>query len=251
MDELLDRYKKRIFDDPFFGQAMQFCWKHNEPFEHKVIVEVGCGSGEISVLFALHGAKVTGVDINSQVIENSNELAKKWSVEDTCCFITGSTEALPLASYTADLIFSRSTMQYLDRTAAIPECLRVLKPGGTLVLIENLPSNPFMRLYRSVRRLKAKSDQDVAYEKSLKGYLTQSEFDKLGVEFDSIFRKNYHFLRMFPMLLGLKANHLHGADAIIRKVDSFFSTVDFLLFDKLPFLKNNAWFTCFIAKGKK
>lgn len=251
MNDSLSEYETRVFNDPFFGQAMKLCWEHNKPLEHKVIVEVGCGSGETSVLFALHGAKVIGVDISREMIKNSNELAKKWQVENKCHFLNGNTEALPLSDCTADIIFSRSTMQYLDRTLVIPECLRILKPGGTMVLIENLPFNPFMKIYRSIKRLNARSPKDVAYQKSLKGYVTQSEFDELSARFNTTVRQNYHLFRMFPMLLGLKIDSTHGVGNIIRQIDLFFFSMDIFLLEKLPFLAKNAWFTCFIGKQKK
>ena len=251
MDNSLSQYEKRVFDDPFFGQAMQLCWAQNAPFDHKVVVEVGCGSGEASVLFALHGASVIGVDIDQQVINNSVALAEKWGVADTCSFVAGRTEALPIADQTADIVFSRSTMQYLDRTLAIPECLRVLKPGGTLVLIENLPFNPFMRLYRLVRRLKATSEKDVTYLKSLKGYLTQTEFDALSTHFRTTVRQNYHLFRMFPMLLGVKIDGRGGAGRLVRQVDVAVARLDQFLLTNVPSLKQSAWFTCYIGKHKK
>lgn len=59
-------------------------------FENKKVLEVGCGSGTISCLFALNGAiSVTGVDINEAAIENAKYNAKKLNLLSKTDFKVG------------------------------------------------------------------------------------------------------------------------------------------------------------------
>jgi len=53
----------------------------------KTVLDIGCGSGQVSLLFALNGSKVTGIDFSPQMIEFSNKYAKDLKVEKKTNFI--------------------------------------------------------------------------------------------------------------------------------------------------------------------
>lgn len=64
-------------------------WKDTQFFSEEVVIgegrtflEIGCGSGVISVLAAIRGAKVTAVDINEVAVCNTQENARRHGVED-------------------------------------------------------------------------------------------------------------------------------------------------------------------------
>ena len=65
--------------------------------DNKTILDIGCGSGRISLPLAEKGAKVTGIDYSSQMIELANEyLIKceantntKLNIEFICCDFMG------------------------------------------------------------------------------------------------------------------------------------------------------------------
>ena len=46
--------------------------------DNKTILDIGCGSGRISLPLAENGAKVTGIDYSSRMIELANEYHKKY-----------------------------------------------------------------------------------------------------------------------------------------------------------------------------
>ncbi len=48
--------------------------------DRKLVLEIGCGSGFLSVLMAMHDAKVTAVDINGEAIEATKNNAGKNNV---------------------------------------------------------------------------------------------------------------------------------------------------------------------------
>jgi hypothetical protein len=57
----------------------------------------------------------------------------------------------------------------MDREKVLNEYFRILKPGGSIALVENLPFNPFINLYRLNRRMSAATEPQREYVNSIKG----------------------------------------------------------------------------------
>lgn len=95
------------------------------------VLDVGCGTGVVSLVAARHGARVTGVDLTPALIERAQEnsaiagLAVDWQVGDA--------EQLPFADSSFDAVLSQFGHLFAPRPAlAVAEMLRVLKPGGRI-----------------------------------------------------------------------------------------------------------------------
>ena len=69
----------------------------------KSILEIGCGNGRDSILFALAGLKVTAIDIVPEAIEIAKENAKDAGVEID--FQVGSAESLKFSDSSFDSVF--------------------------------------------------------------------------------------------------------------------------------------------------
>src|SRR5215216_530293 len=72
------------------------------PVEGERVVDVGCGTGNASLLTAARGARVTGVDPAERLLEVARELAKQRGLDAT--FVSG--EAGRFRSGTARLTWS-------------------------------------------------------------------------------------------------------------------------------------------------
>jgi len=97
-----------------------------ERLEGQALVD-GCGIG----MYLYHLSKSTE-DIIGLDIEFSRLQAAKTRNEN---LINGAGEALPLSSGAFDLVLSHEVLEHVqDDRAAIEEIVRVLKPGGRLVL---------------------------------------------------------------------------------------------------------------------
>jgi release factor glutamine methyltransferase len=72
---------------PHFTISTKLLLQFLEPLNlrNKSFLELGCGTGIISVLAATKGAQVTASDINPQAIENANLNAEKNGVEISIC----------------------------------------------------------------------------------------------------------------------------------------------------------------------
>jgi ubiquinone/menaquinone biosynthesis C-methylase UbiE len=96
------------------------------------ILDVGCGTGAASRRAATVAASAVGVDLSSEMLKEASRLAE--GVE-TVRFVRAHAEALPFAdaSFSA-AICTNSFHHYPDPAHAIREVVRVLAPGGRLVV---------------------------------------------------------------------------------------------------------------------
>lgn len=100
------------------------------------ILEIGTAVGYSSILMSEHltkGGKITTLERFPYMLENARKNIKKAGLEDTIEIIVGDAAdtllTLPDAYY--DVVFMDCAKgQYIN---FLPECIRVLKPGGLLI----------------------------------------------------------------------------------------------------------------------
>jgi SAM-dependent methyltransferase len=97
-------------------------------------LDVGCGEGRLCRMMADMGIRATGLDPTKSLID----FARK--ADPTGAYVEASAEAIPFEANSFDLVVScLSLIDIPDYSAAIAEMVRVLEPGGTMV-IANLTS---------------------------------------------------------------------------------------------------------------
>jgi ubiquinone/menaquinone biosynthesis C-methylase UbiE len=101
------------------------------------LVDVACGMGGPALLAAKNtGAKLVGVDISSVAVRRANERAASLGMSDSAKFVVGTFAATGLDSASADGVMSEDALQYVpDKTAALKEIARILRPGKRLVCV--------------------------------------------------------------------------------------------------------------------
>jgi SAM-dependent methyltransferase len=107
------------------------------------VLDVGCGTGAMSLGLAAAGAKVTGVDISKPMLALARERAAKAGLPIAFIEADASTQAF-LPEF--DLIFSRFGVMFFDAPVAAFANLRTaLKPGGRMVFVcwRTPPENPW------------------------------------------------------------------------------------------------------------
>jgi ubiquinone/menaquinone biosynthesis C-methylase UbiE len=243
----IERFKQRILRDPYFGDAVQFVFSNIGNLQSKIILDNGCGPGMLSVLFALEGGNVIGVDKCESAMHEAKRLAQLYNTDHKCTFINCKSELMPIADASIDIIFSRSTMQYMDYDNVLSEYMRVLKPSGTLAVIENLRYSPLINLYRWYRRISAKTPTEIEYVTSIRQYVTVRQIENIASGFIFFDHREYHVFRVFSMWL----NTLSQEAIIMQKLDQLFARIDRNLFELCPLLRHLAWFTALICQKKK
>jgi SAM-dependent methyltransferase len=97
------------------------------------VLDVATGAGNAAIPAALAGARVTGLDLVPELLDTGRELADAAGVEID--WVEGDAEALPFADERFDTVLSVLGVQFAPRhEATAQELVRVLRPGGTMVL---------------------------------------------------------------------------------------------------------------------
>jgi ubiquinone biosynthesis O-methyltransferase len=101
--------------------------------KNKKLLDIGCGDGVLSYLFAKEGAKVTGIDYSDIAIEFGKEKIKSKNLDID--FKQGSAYELPYKDNSFDIIVSSDVIEHLeDVPKYLSEINRVVKNGGIVVI---------------------------------------------------------------------------------------------------------------------
>jgi len=98
-------------------------------------LDVGCGTGFLSLELAARGHRVTGIDFAPEMLALAKEKAAKAGA--AIRFEHADAENLPFAAASFDLVITRHVLWTLPHPeAAIVEWMRVLRPDGRLAVID-------------------------------------------------------------------------------------------------------------------
>lgn len=100
-------------------------------FKDKNVFDFGCGTGILSVVAALEGAaRIVGVDIQPEAIENSDEHASMNDVSEQCHFHLGGIEMANAEKY--DIILANINRNVIIEN--LTELVSLLHPNGYLLI---------------------------------------------------------------------------------------------------------------------
>jgi len=103
------------------------------------VADLGCGDGALALEIARFAADVVGVDRREALVTQANAAAEKMGARDAQ-FRIGDLERLPLADAAYDVaLLSQSLHVTPDPAAALREAVRILTPGGRLLVMDLLP----------------------------------------------------------------------------------------------------------------
>lgn len=106
--------------------------------KHSTILDVGCGGGRtVNKLAAIASqGKVYGVDFSKESVAFAGRLNKQWINTGHVEIREASVSQLPFSEHVFDLVVAVEThFWWPDLPADMRELLRVLKPGGALIII--------------------------------------------------------------------------------------------------------------------
>jgi arsenite methyltransferase len=114
----------------FAGTGNPFSLGEISPDER--VVDVGCGAGIDSLIAAGMAGRVVGVDMSPEMLEKARRAAVEAG-RNNVEFRHGYGEELPVEDGWADVVISNGVLNLMpDKSAALKEMHRVLKPGGRL-----------------------------------------------------------------------------------------------------------------------
>ncbi|SFD80328.1 Ubiquinone/menaquinone biosynthesis C-methylase UbiE [Chitinophaga sp. CF118] len=229
-----------------FSAPIHYLVNQIDEVDGTTVLDAGCGNGEMSIFFALKGASIIGIDINGDRLSEAQNNSHRYQVGNNCTFINTTTENMSMITNECiDNVFSMSTIQYMQRDKVIREYLRVLTKDGSLILIENLPFNPFINIYRLFRKITANTERKKSYIKSIKGYLTFTEIENLKDHFETINHKEFHLFGVLAILL------FNNKIRFYKLLEKPLAIVDRFLLYVFPPLKKLCWITAIVCSKKK
>ena len=99
-------------------------------------LDVGCGTGFLSLELAGRGHRVIGIDFAPQMLAEARRKAAAQGL--AVRFEEGDAEQLPFAAASFDLVMTRHVLWTLPHPeAAIDDWIRVLRPGGRLAVMDS------------------------------------------------------------------------------------------------------------------
>jgi ubiquinone/menaquinone biosynthesis C-methylase UbiE len=130
-------------DKRFFADAFTYMpWK-KRPFEALIpyaklgdrdVLEIGVGNGSHAQLLAGAARNFTGVDLTSYAVQSTTKRLERFGLKGT--IIQADAEHLPFGADTFDFVWSWGVIHHSsDTRRVLQEIHRVLKPGGTAVLM--------------------------------------------------------------------------------------------------------------------
>jgi SAM-dependent methyltransferase len=115
-----------------------------------VLVDVGCGTGISTRLFAAKGLHVIGIEPNAEM----RSVAEAATNGDNPSYRDGRAEATGLPDGSVDAVLAAQAFHWFEPETALREFHRILKPGGWAILLwnERDENDPFTAAYGAIIR---------------------------------------------------------------------------------------------------
>ena len=123
-----------------------------------VVLDIGCGRGDVVFCSAMHGAQAVGLDYSPDAIEIAKselKASENIPLKDLISFTVGDAKHIPFPDSIFDIVFMFDVIEHLHPWE-LHECLvevkRVLKPDGRLIL-ETAPNTWFLKFGQLFEKL--------------------------------------------------------------------------------------------------
>lgn len=115
------------------------------------LLDVGCGAGQLALIAARAGAKVTGCDISTNWLEKGRARASAEGLDVQ--FDEGDAESLPYGDGEFDAVVSLVGAMFAPRPEAVAaELARVCRPGGVIAMANWTPRGFVGQMFKVISR---------------------------------------------------------------------------------------------------
>jgi len=195
-----------------------------------VMLDFGCGTGSRTIHLIPAGWSLIGIDISKESINIAQSQGAATTQVTEYLVMDG--EAMSFSKNKFDLIVDYGSFSSLNMNLAIPEIVRVLKPGGSLIAIETLGHNLLFNCKRKWNVFRGNRTTWTADH-----IMKKAEWRKMSAHFETV---HIDYFGLTGLMLVPLIRFLPHKIKIISEF--FFSTIDQQLF-KVEMLKPLAFKT--------
>lgn len=188
-----------------------------------IVLDIGCGRGEVLNQVALLGAKAIGLDYSAAALRIANNKHKNVGInEKRFDLIRGDAIRLPFNEGCFDVIFMMDIVEHLypdEVEATFSEVRRLLKPGGHIV-VHTVPNANYYRyvypLYRFIKHLIGQNLPKNPRERVYHGHVHVNEQTVKNLR-KTLLKSGFHSLKTFAkQLTGSKLKRWISSVLIFR-----------------------------------
>jgi len=164
--------------------------------QQHIIADIASGTGIWTRPLLENGNRVFGVEPNAEMRQAGERFLEQFP---NFTSVAGTAEATTLGDASVDYVTAAQAAHWFDRVKARQEFLRILKPGGWLVLLWNereVDTTPFLRDYEQLLLTYGTDYQEVRHERTTdavneffdpapfqeRTFSLRQEFDYAGIE---------------------------------------------------------------------
>lgn len=217
------------------------------PMRGADVLDIGCGDGfdAIGIGSCFEPKSIEAIEVASHRVERAKENVKRAGLEGLIQVQEMDAHELRYADATFDVVYCHSVLLFLDRSRALAEIRRVLRPNGVLICAnESLAENPFLVAYRTLlprllpRLWKRKTER-------LVNRLTIAEIEDIGRhQFESVQHREFYlfFAVLWKVPFWLWHRIVRGRTAYeVSFGGALVATLDAFLMRLIPPLRRWAW----------
>ena len=181
--------------------------------EHpKTLLDVATGTGDLVIELAkIDAEKIIGLDISPGMLEIGKQKVVNKQLDHRIEMQLGDSEALKFKNETFDgVTIAFGIRNFENLNLGLQEIFRVLKPNGTLVVLETaVPKNPLLKVFYSFYTQKIMPFVGKLFSKNRSAYQYLSDSAAIfpyGDDFNNILLKNgFIEVEDFPQTLGVSS----------------------------------------------
>jgi SAM-dependent methyltransferase len=205
------------------------------PVEGLRVLELGCGTGDLTLELLRRGARLTALDLSPASVELTAARARLHRPGADLRALAAPVERTGLEDGGFDLAVGKWILHHVRVGPAAAELERVLRPGARAAFFENQDRNPLLRFARRrLVRLPGVHQVGTADERAL----ARDDFAELERRFDvTLEYPNLYFLEAAGRALG------HRAMGPLKRVDA-------ALWRRAPRLRPYSWHVLVILERR-
>lgn len=125
------------------------------PKQDDLVLDVACGTGIVSCVFAQFASHVTGIDLTPAMIEQAKQAQQEKRLSNVTWMVGDVSKPLPFGDSSFSLVVTRYSFHHLlEPEKVLQEMKRVCVRGGKVLIIDVTPDPDKVDAYNRIEKLR-------------------------------------------------------------------------------------------------